>query len=244
MTSLSSKRPAKPLEDLKREKKKSGYDKRLAENSSSSLIYGGYMRRMASLNASARVSALMEPEKKYKNTATEPHKFNSNEALLRESRKSWSISSSDDLSIGIPSPTEDFELPGQKDLSLSPARFYGSSSTSSEADVSKDSDEILGAISEPGDMYKRLLALAALHTATTYDLDEIRFNTLGLLYSGDTIHPSKRVFYTSDTDFSLPDRIIPRVVPSQEKFLGPAIRNALAQRSAGKKRRGAKVSYL
>lgn len=241
--SPSSKQPSLVLEKS-RERKKSGYDRRLAESASSSLLQGGYMRRMASLNASACVTALMEPEKKNRpDKSTKPYKANSNETQLRESRKSWSFSSSDDFSAGIPSPIiglEDLEPSRVNDLSLSPARFYGSS-TSSEADTSKDSDEILG-VSEPHRMYT-LLALATLASAARCDLDETPYNKLGLLYNGDTIHPAARVFFTSDTDLTLPDRIIPRVVPSQEKFVRFAISKAMAQRPVGKKRKGAKVSY-
>ena len=239
--SLSAKQPAIILDDhLKKskERKKSGYDRRLAESASNSLI-GGYMRRMASLNASACVSAMMEPEKKGRLDKSKLYGVNSNETQLIEARKSWSISSSDDLSAGIPSPIvdlEDLEPTRAKELSLSPARFYGSSA-SSDADTSKDSDDILN-VSDPN----LLLAIATLASATPYILDELAFNKLGLLYNGDTIHPAARVFFTSDTDLSLPDRIIPRVVPSQEKFLKRSISKAMTQRLVGKKRKGAKVS--
>lgn len=242
--SLSAKQPAIILDDLKKskERKRSGYDKRLAESASNSLL-GGYMRRMASLNASACVAAMMEPEKKSrqdKSFAGKLYKVNSNEMQHTEPRKSWSsISSSEELSVGLPSPIvdlEELEPAVTKELSLSPARFYGSSA-SSDADTSKDSDEILN-VSDPN----LLLALATLASAANFVPDEIPFNKLGLLYNGDTIHPAARVFYTSDTDLSLPDRIIPRVVPSQEKFLEHSISKAMTQRLVGKKRKGAKVS--
>lgn len=240
VVSRSSKQPSLVLEDLKKtkERKKSGYDRTLAESASSSLLYGGYMRRMASLNASACVSALMEPEKR-----TRPHKNilgKSQTQLRQQPRKSWSLSSSDDLSLGMPSPIMDLEHTGAANMSLSPVRSLRSSSSSSEANTSKDSDDILGA-TEPHEVYT-LLALATLASAVNYDLDDIPYNKLGLLYNGDTIHPAARVFYNSDTDLTLPDRIIPTVVPYQKKFLMSAISGALTQRLVGKKRKGAKVS--
>lgn len=255
--SQSMKQPSLVLEHLKKtgERKKSGYDRTLAESASSSLLFGGYMRRMASLNASACVTALMEPEKKnrpHKNTLSKsPHKIgvDSSETQLRqqEPRKSWSLSPSDDLSPGMPPIVglDDLEHSRDsrvKDSSLSPARFYSSPSSSDEADTSKDSDDFLG-VTEPHQVYT-LLALATLASAVSCELDEIPFNKLGLLYNGDTIHPAAKVFYTSDTDLTLPDRIIPRVVPSREEFLRSAISKAVVQRSIGKKRKGAKVSYI
>lgn len=247
------KQPSLVLEGLNKmgERKKSGYDRTLAESADSSLIFGGYMRRMASLNASACVSALMEPEKRTrpnKNILGKPVSMVESHIReqAREPRKSWSLSSSEDLSPGVPSPIMELKHSRAGNFSLSPARYYESSSSSSsspsssEADTSKDSDDILG-MSGAHEVYT-LLALATLASAAGYDLDEIPYNTLGLLYNGDTIHPAARVFYTSDTDLTLPDRIIPTVVPSQANFVRPAISEALTQRLVGKKRKGAKVS--
>lgn len=196
-----------------------------------SVLEGGYIRRMASLNASACVTALIEPEKKVR-----PHLSNSPSYMSKdgkESRKSWSLSSSEDLTPAVPvERMKDHQR--VKDLSLSPAGFYGSSASSSEADTSKDSDEIVPHV---------LMALASsLARNSTCDLDEIPCNKLGLLYNGDTIHPAARVFYNSDVDLTLPERIISRVVPSRDKFVSSAIQEALSQRLAGKKRKGAKAN--
>lgn len=214
------------------ENQQSNQDEILAK----SLYEGGYMRRMASLNASACVTALMEPEKRtkpHKNMLSTPRTITSTGThISQRARKLWS---NDDQSPGV-SPV--MRSKSFKDLSLSPTRF---SSSPSEADTSKDSDEIL-CVTDP--KVYTLLALASLARSSSVDSDEIPFNKLGLLYNGDTIHPAVRVFYTSDTDLTLPDRIIPRIIPSDDGFVGPAISDALAHRSMGKKKKGAKVSLF
>lgn len=114
-------------------------------------------------------------------------------------------------------------------------------SSSSEADTSKDSDEILDVSTTP--QVYTLIALASLAASRESDLDLVPFNTLGLLYNGDTLHPSARAFYTSDTDLTLPDKIIPKIVPSREAFVYSAITDAVSLRvmNQKRKRKAAKV---
>ena len=249
--SHSMKQPSLILKDLKKNKEKQkvtqdriSADKYVVGSPCKSVLEGGYMRRMASLNASACVSALMEPEKKprpHKSLLSKPTKISSDEAKLRqqkrETRKSWSLSSSDDTSPLMP-PLMGLEN-RKESQGMSPGRFYGSSTSPSDADTSKDSEDILDV---SGPQIYTLLALASLANCASYDVDEIPYNKLGLLYNGDTVHPAARVFYTSDVDLTLPERIIPRVVPSREQFVRDAVSKSVAQRSVGKKKKGAKVS--
>lgn len=231
VSSLSTKQPA-----LKKTKK-SGHDKALAEYGNKNLFAGGYMRRMASLNASACVAAMMEPDKK-----TRTHKSSSygygdkiHHICSKRELRSISVSSSDDS----PSPIAASRhwLMRSKDPSLSPAARLSSSSISSEADTSQESCDSM-------DVTGTLMALASrFATLDDYVPDEVQYNRLGLLYNGDTIHPAARVFYTSDTDLTLPARIIPTVVPSQLEFVKSAISDAQAQQFVKKKRKAAKVSW-
>lgn len=229
--SLNMKQPSLILTDLKRT---SSPERTKVENSKQNVFEsGGYMRRMASLNASACVAALMEPEKKSKslkaNTLTYINR------LVRSPQRSSSTSSSD----GLPSPMLSPHLRETlrpKDFLLSPTSLYNSSTSAlslseSEADTSKDSDDL-----EPH-VYGALLALAM----AGFEPDEVSYNKLGLLYNGDTLYPCARVFYASDTDLTLPGKIIPRIVPSREMFVRSAVDDALRRRPNKTKKKGAKV---
>lgn len=227
--SLNMKQPSLILTDLKRT---SSPERTKVENSKQNVFEsGGYMRRMASLNASACVAALMEPEKKSKSL-----KANTLTYLVRSPQRSSSTSSSD----GLPSPMLNphiRETLRPKDFLLSPTSLYNSSTSAlslseSEADTSKDSDDL-----EPH-VYGALLALASI---AGFEPDEVSYNKLGLLYNGDTLYPCARVFYASDTDLTLPGKIIPRIVPSREMFVRSAVDDALRRRPNKTKKKGAKV---
>lgn len=235
----SMKQPSLVLKDVKRnsaEKGKASSDRIAIDSSKPLYEYGGYMRRMASLNASACVTAMMEPEKKFR-----PHKPNHKKSHTQEFRRTLSLSSNDDptyqgmtLMATSPHRGDSHRL----DKSSSPGGLHmlsSSSISSSEADTSKDSDEILDANTTP--QVYTLIALASLAASRESELDIVPFNTLGLLYNGDTVHPSSRVFYTSDTDLTLPVRIIPKVVPSRETFVDSAITDAVALRVVNQKRK-------
>lgn len=232
--SCSAKKPSLLLKDVKK-----GSDDKMVQKSKPVYDAGGYMRRMASLNASACVAAMMEPEKKYR-----PHKLSYKTGYrspVKESRKSSSSSNDDPTYPGMtlisssPHIKRHIESPSPESLH---ALSTSSISSTSEADTSKDSDEILDSTPQ---VYT-LLALASLAANRASELDLIPFNTLGLLYNGDTIHPNTRAFYTSDTDLILPQRIIPKVIPSREEFVNMAITEALRPRSMNRKRKAAKVS--
>lgn len=230
------------LSTKQKKTKKIGHDKALAEYGNKNM-FGGYMRRMASLNASACVAAMMEPEKK-----TKTHKSSYGDKVhhsIKRELRSTSVSSSD----GLPSPIAGsrHSLTRSRDSSLSPkektrkekgkksppARL---SSISSEADTSRDSCDSM-------DVTGTLMALATrFANIDDYVPDEVQFNRLGLLYNGDTVHPAARVFYTSDTDLTLPARIIPTVVPSRLEFVKSVINDAQTHQFVKKKRKAAKVS--
>lgn len=252
ITSRSMKQPSLVLTDLKKtgssEDKSNSPPTTVAANNKPKPLYeqvGGYMRRMASLNASACVSAMMEPEKKFK-----PHKYSAMYCSSSNSRapigqdlgmallgSSASLATNSAHGSRVVGPSGHYSSsPGRQNKSST------SSISSSEADTSKDSDEILDMSSATNPQVYTLLALASLAASRQESqLDLVPFNKLGLLYSGGTLHPNSRVFFTSDTELTLPDRIIPKVVPSRDGFVKAAIGSALPMRSVKRKRKAAKV---
>lgn len=211
---------------------------------------GGYIRRMASLNASACVAALIEPEKRSKSHKNGSGLTNIGDKshLRQESVRSLLVSPSDDFLHPRVTPNSSPHMKDSlrtKEYSLSPARLdkLSTSSLSSEADSSKDSDELLEVATDP-QVYTLLALASSLASAHGSELEFLPYNKLGLLYNGDTLHPNARMFYTSDTELTMPDRVIPRVVPSQQRFVRSAISDALAQISVKRKRKPAKVRYV
>ncbi len=74
------------------------------------------------------------------------------------------------------------------------------------------------------------------------DLYGIPFNSMGLLYNGDSVHPSTQVFLSSERE--LPQPIFPQVVPIRVTHLGNALQTARQQhKDKAKKPRAVKVSY-
>ena len=201
-----------------------------SQEESANLESGVYMRRMASLNASACVTALMEPEKR-----SNIHKNSINSQLNTDQRSSSPVHSNDDLTSPAISPS--------KTSTQSPDSSSGHNSLPPGSLNSSFSS-----LSSPGDVdvctpVYTFLALASIAAASNSELDDVPYNKLGLLYNGDTVHPHARVFYSSDTDLTLPDRIIPTIVPSQGRCVRSVTSNALAQKHVGKKK-AAKVREI
>ena len=190
-----------------------------------------YNRRMASLNESACVVAMIEPEKKFVNKAIR-HPEVSRNAVAKKSPPTLPT----DFKQGGECLFTDYS--GMQKRSPSP---YSCSSSSSEAESSYYSSSELE-MTEP-QVFSTLLALASLADESHSD-DEIPYNCYGLLYNGDTIFPSARVFYASDNDFSLPRRIIPRVLPSREMCARAAASQVLDLKFVGKKKKAAKVRFV
>ena len=247
--SYSMKQPSLILKDVKKnpEDRSRAFSSKEKLEISQPLLYetGGYMRRMASLNASARVSAMMEPEKKFR-----PNKWSQKPTGKTHGlrpRRSSSPSSNDESTY--PTRLSLMTSPRHAHTTLSPRRPHNLSSSSfsstSESDTSRELEDILDSSATPQVCTLLALATLAASRAAESDLDQIPFNTLGLLYNGDTVHSSARVFYTSDTDLALPHRIIPTIVPSRDEFVDLAVRDALALRGVNQRRKlkAAKVRY-
>lgn len=219
-----------------------------------SLYYeaSGYMRRMASLNASACVTAMIEPEKRCKSTPTSQltrrrsgssSSVNTSMPFQRDANRSMSLSSSNtdpsspvrSSSGSLISPLKDSPTLLKPSSPFLPAKVYYNNGGMSPSSSSSDFENLENA----PQVYDQLLALATLSSPGYHD--EAPFNTLGLLYNGDTIHPHARVFYVSDRELTLPSKIIPKVVPSRATYVGAAIATASEQNLTRKKKKAAKV---
>lgn len=193
---------------------------------------GSYIRRMASLNASACVAALMEPEKKYSTKAIR-HPEISTKAVAGKFLPNWPIDSKHDRGLLFANYSN------MQKRSQSPCSC--SSASSSEAESSYYSSSDLD-ITEPH-VFRTLLQMVTLNDESHSD-DDALYNCYGLLYNGDTMFPSARVFYASDTDLSLPHRIIPRVLPSREMYARAAASQVHKLKVVGKKKKAAKVRFV
>lgn len=225
LVSRPVKKPALMLTDYKKEK--TNPDKSVSNLSE--FENGGYVRRLASLNASACVSAMMEPEKKVR-----AHKNVSNNDLKHYPVRSGSESSDGSFTSPTISILKEEGI-SKGEILNSPAKSCSSSSLASSPGIGF-SKEIFDD-SEP--QVYTLLALASI--AASCQSEDIQYNTLGLLYNGDTIHPNARLFYASDVDLSLPRRIIPTIVPSQVRSVNMVTDRAYAE-NVSRKRKAAKVS--
>ena len=158
----------------------------------------GFVKRMASLNARARVTALIEPEKKY--ARQKPH-----HELQQKGTH--------DPPVGLKS-----ESVLQKSA---PHHLHNS-----EIQLCRSTGGAAVAIkSPPPEAYHSDASISVIpHTGTVVpdgaqegNAEVVAFNSLGLLYNGSTVHPDTRVFLTSKG--MLPARIIPIVVPPKANSL-------------------------
>lgn len=190
---------------------------------------GNYIRRVASLNASACVTALMEPERKSFSKA-----IRNPEVCLKAVPTCTPTSPTGSKTSSIYSKDKQVT----KKRSQSPYSCSSTCSSEAESLSSYCSSSELD-MTEPH-VYRTLLVLASMADESHCE-DDISYNRYGLLYNGDTVFPSARVFYNSDTDLSLPHRIIPKVLPSHEKYARAAADQVLRFKSIGKKKKAAKV---
>ena len=207
----SPKRPATPMNTCKQ---------------SAQIEPSGFVKRMASLNARARVTALIEPERKY--ARRKPHH------VLQQQK-------------GIHDPPVGLKSESLKQESA-PHHLHNS-----QVQPCRDmyTDDVSVAIKSP---LPRAYHGDASISATSYTITEVPdrdnaenvpFNSLGLLYNGSTVHPDTRVFLTSEG--MLPDRIIPTVVPPKANSLELAelVQNAREQhKGKARKPRAQKVGRV
>ena len=161
---------------------------------------GGYVKRMASLNARARVTALIEPERRVMKTS-QPNLH----PLVKKALKS------------PPPPTAQQEIKGKISLPCGEC-----------IKMKVDAVQPKGRSVASGVTHK-LPAHSIEKEEKNIDdeLDTTSYSTLGLLYNGDTIHPSARFMLTNER--TLPKPMLPIVVPVCSLTLGETIMRARMQ---------------
>ena len=174
---------------------------------SSSVVFGGYVHRMASLNARACVSAYLEPERKFapkhkKTPSAVPKPALPNVPMSKDS--SDSVSRTD--SAVVPSICKVYtEVPKSKPVVVN----------------LNGNESVIPIIKFDGSGTPSTLIIKELD-----DDSSVPYNREGLLYNGDSIHPDARVFVADDLKFQLPKRIVPTLVPARLSTVKRAVKRA------------------
>ena len=192
---------------------------------SSSLIQGGYVRRVASLNARAFVSAMMETGRRpYRRKAVlEPVSTTTTTTSPRKTAATMcggsSVTSGEHLSF---SPTES-HVSGAQNRATVTEEQSGSleifSQHSSDKETTPDHQNFMSPFLGKGPGY--VVLCASPNTLTQCGIirggstDTATFNTEGLLWNGDTIHPQARVYLTPEG--VMPRLIVPPVCPVRQQ---------------------------
>lgn len=156
------------------------------------VVVGGYVQRMASLNARACVAAYLEPEKKF-----------APKCPYRGGRKKTGGVKATSLDSARVKPT-----------GCIPALKSASNLSAFEVEKVKPSPVVLS--------NEKVECIVPVHTSKTdFEVEEkeiegeVSYNVEGLLYNGSTMHPDARVFRTDVPEFNFPARVIPTLVPAR-----------------------------
>ena len=169
----------------------------------SNVVVGGYVQRMASLNARARVTAYLEPERKYapkKTLKSEAKSTQTGTAVLKEPPSSTPVLADVKSDLGKFNQVLKCDSPKELD----------SKTCTEEQVVYTENEQVICPV------------LA--------DDEEVPYNQVGLLYNGDTMYPHTQVFLDGSTELKFPTRILPNLVPSRLSSVKKAIAKA---RSSG-----------
>jgi hypothetical protein len=182
----------------------------------------GYVRRMASLNARAFVSAMME-------TGRQPYRRKespANTMISTPSRKATGRATDTIISSEIPSvqPTESVSgaqnrasTTEEEPEALSDSLERFSKQCTSDKEATPEDPNFLSPFLGKGPGY--VLLCASPNTLTQCGIirggscDASTFNTEGLLWNGDTVHPQARVYLTPEG--AMPRLIVPPVCPAR-----------------------------
>ncbi len=176
-------------------------------------------KRMASLNASACVSAMME-------SRARPQKTKDSQNHSKKKTKAPPSKSPKDVPIAAKvTKTSQFEhselLEPQE-----PCKTYDAIMAAPTLE-----GEGYGAVSSTAGLRipKCLLIVTQQHSdpKEKVEFDATKFNNQGLLYNGGTIHPQTRFFLTSEGQ--VPSRILPFLVPARSEALKDAMSLASQQ---------------
>jgi hypothetical protein len=177
---------------------------------SSSVVIGGYVQRMASLNARACVSAYLEPERKF----SPKHK---------KAPSSSSSSVPKPALPNVPVTKNSSDSISGTDSSVMPSvcKVYTEAPKSKPVVVNLNGNEsVIPIIKFDGSGSPSTLIIKEL------DDDGVPYNSEGLLYNGDSIHPDARVFVADDKKFQLPKKIVPILVPARLSTVKRAVKRS------------------
>lgn len=204
----SKPKPKKPAKPLKREVESTWY-----------------VKRMASLNARACVSVLMESTRRPSKPKPPPSRAVPPNPQAVASPYTVSASCTKPPPRSSPAPCSD--MLGRRDVSRH---------SSAEKDDSSDNGS--GIFSSK----KYVLACASPSTLERYGIiqtidneaEAAPFNTEGLLWNGDTLHPHSRMYLSPDG--SVPPRIVSPVRPAKPISIHRAVASAKSQHQKTRKR--------
>ncbi len=177
---------------------------------SSSVVIGGYVQRMASLNARACVSAYLEPERKF----SPKHK----------KAPSSSSSAPKPAVPNVPVTKNSGDSISRADSSVVPSVCKVSTETPKSKPVVVNlngNESVIPIIKFDGSGSPSTLIIKELD-----DDSGVPYNSEGLLYNGDSIHPDARVFVADDKKFQLPKKIVPSLVPARLSTVKRAVKRA------------------
>ena len=179
----------------------------------SNVVFGGYVHRMANLNARACVAAFLRPEKRVSQKLSDNnvHKKIAGSMIAKSS--------------GTYPRANDPEGSNSEAVVLN---LNGIENAIPVIKIEGDEGDIPACA-------VLLQNMDARHNAGEDDL-EASYNTQGLLYNGDTMHPDALFFLTQspDSDLLLPERIIPTLVPTRLSTVNRAVRNAVCRGVMGR----------
>lgn len=162
----------------------------------SSVVVGGYVQRMASLNARACVAAYLEPERRYSRKSPKymgvSKVKSSSDSKLNCETTSELLASKVHTEARRTKPTI-LSLNGNEDVI--PLKFDGNRAPSSQ--ITEEVDD-----------------------------GSVAYSKEGLLYNGDTIHPDAKVFVTDCHKLQLPEKIVPTLVPARSSTVRRAVKVA------------------
>ena len=185
---------------------------------------GWYVKRMASLNARACVSVLMESTRR-------PSK-----AKQIVSHEVTTIKDNDD----VPKPScPHVSSPTHPPFILREKISGGQSSVVRVDGTScgfSDHKKYVVACASPTTLQR----YGIIHTTeSTAESEDVPYNTEGLLWNGDTLHPQSRVYLCADG--SVPQRIVPPVRPATMASVQKVVYKAKKQHQKNRKKKAVKV---
>lgn len=190
------------------------------------VVQGGYVHRMANLNARACVAALFKTEKrshsnlKHKNKHTQKMAVRSAATQVKHSRRKSALKDAVPKAVAV-------------DDSKSMQDILFASNTIESVTPAVRFDEI------------RIEIPLTVHglKENNDECTKVPYNILGMLYNGDTLHPGTQVFLTQSVkrELQLPNRIVPTLVPSRLSTVKRVARKAA---SSGMVRHDKKIAKV